>query len=113
MVDWLRDHLGVGSLAGMFGRGDNIVHTPRVGEDGYVPLTDDDRDDDGPAQVRPMNASRIASYVRLTRWCWKWSKQGSGDDAEFVPVPAMFPRDLARPACDHPHLQPRLRRLRE
>ena len=36
-ADWLRKELGQGKLAGIFRRGDSLVHTPRVGEHGYMP----------------------------------------------------------------------------
>ena len=35
-LDWLRSEIGRGRLSGVFRRGESLVHTPRVGEDGYV-----------------------------------------------------------------------------
>lgn len=55
--------LGTGSLAGVFRRGDSLVHAPRIGEDGYLPLTDDDRDEDGPAQVRRLDIPGLRAFV--------------------------------------------------
>jgi hypothetical protein len=109
MVEWIRKHLGVGPLAGMFRRAEDIVHCPRVGEEGYVRLTSDDRDDDGPAQVRPMTTSRIASYIQLTYWCHKICEDDKGNKVKLA---AMFPAGAARPAFDHPDMQPGLRSLR-
>lgn len=116
MVEWLRTEIGTGSLAGMFRRGEDIVYCPRIGEDGYVKLTEADRDDDGPAQVRPMSISRIASYIQLKYWCYKLIKFEDDEDDEgnvsSFPVATMFPRDAARPAFDHPGMHVNLRRLR-
>lgn len=63
--------LGTGSLSGVFRRDGNLVHTPRIGEDGYVPPEgrreyDDGTvryDDDGPAQVRRLDAPGLRAYV--------------------------------------------------
>jgi hypothetical protein len=63
--------LGTASLSGVFRRDGNLVHTPRIGEDGYVPPEgrreyDDGRviyDDDGPAQVRRLDAPGLRAYV--------------------------------------------------
>jgi hypothetical protein len=107
-VEWIRDNIGTGHLAGMFHRGGEIVYCPRIGEEGYLPLTDQDRDDDGPAQVRPMSVSRIASYIQLLYWCYKLVE----DDKTMFPVVTMFPIAAARPAWDVPGEQRCLRWLR-
>lgn len=113
-VEWLRDHLGTGLLAGMFHRGGEVVHCPRIGDEGYRPLTDRDRDDDGPAQVRPMSSSQVASYIQLAYCCYRLVKVkgDDGDDGKMVPVVTMFPASAARPAVDFPGEQYSLRRLR-
>lgn len=36
-AEWLRDELGRGELAGIFRRDNELVHTPRMGEEGYLP----------------------------------------------------------------------------
>lgn len=110
MVEWLRKNLGRGALVGMFRRGEDIVFCPRIGEDGYLPLTADERDDDGPAQVRPMSISRIASYVQLEFWCYKIPRDEKGKP--LSPVAALFPQGAARPAFDHPDKHRHLRGLR-
>ncbi|MBV8542945.1 MAG: hypothetical protein JO364_06550 [Pseudonocardiales bacterium] len=109
MVEWLRAEIGTGRMAGMFARGDDVVFCPRIGDDGYVKLTTVERDEDGPAQVRPMSISRIASYVQLAYWCYKIVKD---EDGNTFPVAAMFPSGAARPAFDHPDKMGHLRRLR-
>jgi hypothetical protein len=94
----------------MFHRGGEIVYCPRIGEERYLPLTDQDRDDDGPAQVRPMSVSRIASYIQLLYWCYKLVEDIK--TKTMVPVVTMFPIAAARPAWDVPGEQPHLRGLR-
>jgi hypothetical protein len=107
-ADWLRDSIGRGRLAGYFDRGDQIVHTPREGEEGYRPLTRDEVDDDGPAQVRPISDSQLAARISFTHYCYKMVKRG--DDS--VPQPNLFPRAAARAAVDVPDMMPHLRPLR-
>lgn len=110
MVEWLRKSIGRAELAGMFRRGEDVVFCPSIGEDGYTALTADDRDDDGPAQVRPMSHLQVASFVQLHFWCHKIGRDKDGKP--LPPVPAMFPVAATRPAVDHPHLHPNLRHLR-
>lgn len=107
-ADWLREEAGRGKLAGLFRRLDAIVHTPREGEDGYVPLTDVETNNDGPAQVRPVNDSSLASRITYTYGCFRWTKKGEED----IPVQALFPRPAARTAIDVPDMLPNLRTLR-
>lgn len=106
-ADWLREHLGAGPLAGMFNRAGAVVHTPREGEDGYLPLTSDaDASTDGPAQVRPVTAGAIASRIQYTYRVYRMA----GDPPEVKP--AMFPRAAAQVAVDVPDMLPNLRPLR-
>ena len=90
---WLREHVGTGPLAGMFRRGKLIVHTPLVGEEGYRKLTDDERDDDGPAQVTPVDADYLAAAVDTAYRCFRWKRNRSGEivGAEHV----LFPKEAA------------------
>jgi hypothetical protein len=57
----LRHRIGAGPLAGIFRRDKELVRTPRVGEDGYVPP--DNGDDDGPAQVQALTPAYLAAMV--------------------------------------------------
>lgn len=60
---WLITQIGAGPLSGLFRRGDeDLVYTPRVGEDGYV-VPDNPHDHDGPSQVRRMTPLKLASRV--------------------------------------------------
>ncbi|GAB2952072.1 hypothetical protein GCM10027280_45590 [Micromonospora polyrhachis] len=106
-AEWLRDEIGRGRLAGMFYRAPEIVHTPREGEDGYIP-TGTDKDDDGPAQVRVVSDSTLASRIQYTYGVYKMAKR----DEDWEAVPALFPRAAAHVAVDVPDMLPNLRPLR-
>lgn len=67
-ADWLRQELGKGELSCLFRRKDLIVHTPRVGEAGYIPPTESDAKhgvDYGPAQVQPISTPQIKALVEV------------------------------------------------
>jgi hypothetical protein len=101
---WLKRFLGKEGtpLAGMFRRGDDLVHTPRVGEEGYVeppvwigpkgPVVQTD----GPAQVQRMTTTtliaHLANYVRVFRTLRTVAGQ----------IPALFPPQAAVLAIDAP-----------
>jgi hypothetical protein len=108
MAEWLRTQTGTGPLSGMFARGPAIVYTPQVGEQGYVPLSAHTGDDDGPAQIRPVNANSLASRVQYRYDCYRLVKRGD----DYVQVPALFPVRAARVPVDVPDELPNLRRLR-
>jgi hypothetical protein len=118
--DWLRSGAGVdspedqgigrGRLAGFFNRAGQIVHTPREGEQGYVPLPHNhDEDDDGPAQVWAVNDSTLASRVTYTFGCYRVTRDAKG---EPIRTQTIFPKAAARLAVDAPDLMPHLRTLR-
>lgn len=67
-TEWLRQEIGRQGtpLAGLFRRGGGLVHTPRIDEDGYVPLTKDENNEDGPAQVQPVDAARLRAWVQFS-----------------------------------------------
>lgn len=95
-ADWLRNELGRGELAGIFRREDLLVHTPRIGEDGYLPPKDLGLIDAGPAQVRPITTAGIKALVETNYQCWKTA--GVGDKQRVVP--ALFPQSSAISACE-------------
>ena len=105
MADWLRDQLGTGQLAGMLLRGAEIVHTPRVSEAGYVPLSDRDGDADGPAQVRTVSVSTLRSRIQYKYTCVKFDREAKKWK------PATFPPDAASLALGAPDEMRHLRRL--
>jgi hypothetical protein len=61
-MEWLREEMGRGSLSGLFLRGKFLVHTPLIGEDGYVPPKYEGADD-GPAQVRIISIEGLQSML--------------------------------------------------
>ncbi|ROO51052.1 hypothetical protein EDC02_5916 [Micromonospora sp. Llam0] len=107
-ADWLREEAGRGRLAGLFIRHDQVVHTPREGEDGYIPLTANGFNNDGPAQIRAVNDSTLASRITFTYGCYRIVKR----DGKPEPVQATFPRGAARISVDVPDMLPNLRHLR-
>lgn len=98
-ADWLRDTVGTGLLAGMFARGGRIVHTPREGEDGYVPPpagSNELENEDGPAQVQPIGKDQLVARVQYTFRPYKLVKRGDA----FVPVATIFPEKAAKVAVN-------------
>lgn len=57
---WLDDEMGTGPLSGLFRRGNDLIYTPRVGEDGYIPA---EEGHDGPAQVKRMSPLQLAKRI--------------------------------------------------
>jgi len=60
---WLREEIGVGQLSGWFVRGGELVYTPRIGEDGYIPPPEGG--EDGPAKVRVMTPLELKTAVEI------------------------------------------------
>jgi hypothetical protein len=59
---WLDVEVGRGKLSGMFRRKNDLIYTPRVGEEGYTP-PDNPADYDGPSQVRRVTPLQLANRV--------------------------------------------------
>jgi hypothetical protein len=95
-ADWLRGELGRGDLSGLFLREDLLVHTPRIGEDGYIDPEKLGMKNAGPAQVRPITTQEIKALIEtrynVTRW------QGPKDNREKMHC--LFPAGAANSACD-------------
>lgn len=91
---WLRSEVGRNRLSGVFRRGWELVHTPRIGEDGYVP-PGNDRDNDGPAQVRRMSPTELAARVDAGYIVFAGTKR---------PQPKLFPVEAANRATAAPDL---------
>lgn len=107
VAEWLRQEVGRQGtpLAGLFRRGGGLVHTPRVDEDGYVPLSDDENSEDGPAQVRSVDADRLRSWVNFSYRPAKWIASRKA----WEPTP--FPKDAAKLVTSAVELAPALRPL--
>jgi hypothetical protein len=106
-AEWLRQEVGTGALSGIFRRGPKLVHTPREGEEGYIPPKDD-ADDDGLAQVQPMTTAALAAHIQFTYECVKERRK---KDGETVTTAGMFPDSAARTAVEAQHLLPNVRPL--
>lgn len=109
VADWLRLELGQGHLAGVFLRNGELVHTPREGEEGYLP-PETAANHDGPAQVHPIDASKLASRCQYTYRCAKRTKDK--ETQQWKIVPALFPWAAARVPVDVPDMLPNVRTLR-
>ncbi|MDX3666958.1 bifunctional DNA primase/polymerase [Streptomyces europaeiscabiei] len=84
---WLCKAIGTGPLSGFMMRGGMLVYCPRIGEDGYAPPKDE-KNSDGPAQVRRVDVSNIRGTIQRTHNVYKISK---GDDGKQIPVNIVFP----------------------
>jgi hypothetical protein len=95
------------SLAGMFRRGQDLVHTPLVDEDGYVPPLPGDKDRpnlDGPAQVRRMTSTSLTACLANNVSVFKTTRSGA--------VAALYPPAAAALAADSPEYLQEVRPMR-
>jgi hypothetical protein len=95
-ADWLRGELGRGELSGLFLRENMTVHTPRIGEDGYIDPEKLGLKDAGPAQVRPINTQEVKALIETRYNVWRWV----GSDEDRRQVRCLFPAAAANSACD-------------
>lgn len=112
MAYWLQEHAGMGRMSGFFLRNGEIVHTPRVNEEGYVPAPDGGRN--GPAEIRPLAAGVLAAKLQYLYECFKVVEvkdEAGKRTGEKVEVPALFPVEAARRAVDAPEAMDGLRPL--
>lgn len=106
----IRRTLGRDELAGIFRRSGELVHTPRIGEDGYL-MPEEEGIDLGPAQVRPITSSQLATMVDVKFACGNFVpvKRGSKKKRwrpELVPGQAMVRvHDAGRLGEDTPGLR--------
>ena len=84
---WLDDEVGRRRLSGMFRRHDDLIYTPRVNEDGYVP-PNNPSDYDGPAQVRRMSPLQLSKRIDVGYRVLHNQKNGTKR-------PVLFPREVA------------------
>jgi hypothetical protein len=99
-ADWLRLELGRGELSGIFRRDDLLVHTPRIGEEGYLPPEDLGLIDAGPAQVRPITTIGVKALTETRYHCWKTITVREGKETTKIEVAALFPQSSAQSACE-------------
>lgn len=65
---WLRHEIGQGELSCLFRRDGVLVHTPRIGEAGYIMPPAEEAEQGvhpGPAQVRPVTTKHVKSLVEV------------------------------------------------
>ena len=84
---WLDAEIGRGPLSGLFLRGEDLIYTPRVGEEGYVE-PDNPYDHEGPAQVRRVVVGQLAKRVDNSYRVVHMLKRGGMKDV-------LFPREAA------------------
>jgi hypothetical protein len=88
----LRTVVGTGELAGVFLRTGELVHTPRIGEEGYIPPKEEGVDL-GPAQVQPFTVGQCKALAEVSYW-FGYQHAKSGEMVE-----TLAPRD----ALNHAH----------
>lgn len=92
---WVKREIGRRRLAGVFRRDRELVHTPSIGEDGYVPPKND-QDRDGPAQVRRIGPLELAGRIDDSYRVIRTTDRGTKD--------AVFPQAIAARAASTPDL---------
>ena len=100
---WLDNEVGRNRLVGMFRRGDDLVFTPRVGEAGYMPPSG--FDEDGPTQVRRLDATKLSREVSARYRVTKTRANGTQTGV-------LFPETVTRHVLASLDHMPNLRRLR-
>ncbi|MDH6537798.1 hypothetical protein [Streptomyces sp. SPB4] len=115
-ADWLLANIGTGKMAGFFRRDGMIVHTPRVDDEGYVPLTRDGANEDGPAQVRLANGDVISAFIQFNFDCYKLKMDKDGNvkvdkDGNPIVQNGMFPDAAAKRVFSGSDMAPELRQL--
>jgi hypothetical protein len=101
---WLLNETGQGGLSGMFRRGGFLVHTPQVGEDGYVE-PDNALDHNGPAQVRRMGGVELSTRIDTGYALYAVTERGKFSHR-------LFPQEAAARALSVPDLMPNAAELR-
>jgi hypothetical protein len=99
-LKWVKEEIGRNRLSGVFRRGGVLVHTPRIGEHGYVPPTST-RDDNGPAQVRRLDPLELAARVDHNYDVFRVTLTANNVRKE---VGTVFPEAVARRAASAPDL---------
>lgn len=112
MAYWLQEHAGTGRMSGFFLRAGSMVHTPRIGEAGYLPAPEGAGN--GPAEIREVSAPVLAAKLQYLYECYKVvdvKDDGGKKTGEKTEVAALFPVESARRAVDAPEALGALRPL--
>ena len=88
---WLRDQLGTGELSGIFRREAELVHTPMISQDGYIPAEKLGLKDAGPAQVRPISDKQVKAVIDARYLVWRMVIRGHGEKRQEVQQLCLFP----------------------
>jgi hypothetical protein len=99
---FLREEIGRGVLAGIFRREGELVHTPRIGEDGYVPPK---VGHDGPAQVQIMTAPQLKARVEVRFKVLGRTRDGKIIEALVPPQTIQSVYEAARMDEDTPNVR--------
>lgn len=116
---WLVETAGTGGLSGMFFRKGEIVHTPAIGEEGFVELKNTVAE--ASASITPLTTPEVRARITVTHNVQKQAldvkatKAAQKDDPDapeiWKPKPAIFPLDAADVLVKAPDLAPHLRAL--
>lgn len=100
-AEWLRNELGRGELACLFRRDWALVHTPLIGEDGYLAPSEEDQESGvshGPAQIRQITAAHVRALAEVR---YQVVKEGVDKTTKKpVDIPALFPPTAADSAVN-------------
>lgn len=92
----LREELGVNQLSGLFYRsGGELVYTPRIGEEGYVPPAEGD---DGPAQIKIVDPQVLKTMIEIRYALGIGKRQKGGEEGEPARMtwePKTLPMEVA------------------
>lgn len=94
VTEWLREEMGRCALSSLFLRDGLIVHTPRIGEDGYIPPTESEAGrgiHPGPAQVQPVTQDGVKALVEVRYDVGKTVEDKKTGEKSWVRT--MFPKE--------------------
>lgn len=99
-AEWLRHEIGKGQLSGIFRRETELVHTPRIGEDGYIPPEKLGLIHAGPAQVRNIMDKQVRAVLDARYLVWRTVVRGRGDQATEEQQLCLFPPSVCTTAYE-------------
>lgn len=111
MLDWLQANMGKGRLSGLYLRGLEVVHVPGEGEEGYRRISDNERDSDGPAQVRPLTPLALVGKIHFSYRTYVPVKTDSGQTYDKHALFPDRPASIALASPEQMHNLPLLRRV--
>jgi hypothetical protein len=115
-TEWLRAEMGRNALSCLFRRSGDVVHTPRIGEDGYKAPTKEEQErghHNGPAQIRAVTAAHVQALVDVRYKVVR--ERVNKETGEVKDTPALFPVNAAASAYNAATLgenTPNLKELR-